>query len=104
MQTNERYSDLSSTSISGVIPSTISSLSSLAELHLDSNSLSTPLPASFPSSLQILSLSNNTGLTGAVSGSFCSLGNLQSCNAQGTGLSAPGGCGVCQFSSTSTSA
>ncbi|KIP11338.1 hypothetical protein PHLGIDRAFT_124980 [Phlebiopsis gigantea 11061_1 CR5-6] len=98
LQGSLKLLDLSSTSISGVIPSSISSLSSLAELHLDSNSLSTPLPDSFPASLQILTLSNNTGLTGTVQGSFCSLGNLQTCDVQNTGLSASTGCGVCQFS------
>lgn len=93
-------SDLSSTSLSGVIPTTISSFTSLVELHLDSNNLATPLPSTFPSSLQTLSLSGNNGLSGTVSGSFCSLPNLQKCEILNTGLSAPGGCGVCQFTSS----
>ncbi|EKM53372.1 uncharacterized protein PHACADRAFT_211070 [Phanerochaete carnosa HHB-10118-sp] len=103
LQTSLKLLDLSSTSISGVIPSSISSFSSLVELHLDSNSLTVPLPSSFPAPLQVLSLSNNTGLTGSVLGSFCSLSNLQTCNMQNTGLVAPSGCGICQFSSTSSS-
>ncbi|KAI0338363.1 L domain-like protein [Trametopsis cervina] len=102
--TSLKLLDLSSTSISGTITGTISSLGSLVELHLDSNNLSAPLPDSFPSGLQILTISNNTQLSGPVSGSFCNLGSLQTCNVQGTGLTAPAtGCSLCQFSQTSTS-
>ncbi|KAI0359542.1 L domain-like protein [Trametes cingulata] len=93
--------DLSSTSLSGSIPSTISSLTSLVELHLDGNSISNPLPPSFPSSLQTLTLTNNTQLSGAVpSGtSFCALSGLKTCDVRGTDLSPQGGCGPCQFPS-----
>ncbi|KAJ8469991.1 hypothetical protein ONZ51_g8619 [Trametes cubensis] len=92
--------DLSSTSLSGTIPSTISSFTALTELHLDGNSLANPLPSTFPSSLQILTLTNNTQLTGAVASgtSFCALSGLQTCDVRGTGLSAQGACGSCQFS------
>ncbi|EMD32942.1 hypothetical protein CERSUDRAFT_98952 [Gelatoporia subvermispora B] len=89
--------DLSSTSLFGTIPSSISSLSALSELHLDSNNISNPLPPSFPPLLQILALSNNTGLSGMVSGSFCALSNLQTCDLHGTGLSTAGNCSICQF-------
>ncbi|KAI8978307.1 hypothetical protein BD414DRAFT_150920 [Trametes punicea] len=94
------YSDLSSSSLSGTIPSSISTFASLTELHLDGNSLTTPLPSSFPSSLQTLTLTNNTQLTGVIpSGvSFCALSGLQTCDMRGTGLSAQGACGPCQFS------
>lgn len=102
LQASLKLIDLSATSIAGVIPSSISFLTALVELHLDSNNLATPLPTSFPPSLQVLSLANNTGLTGAVSGSFCSLGNLQTCNMENTNLMAPSGCGTCQFSSPSS--
>ncbi|KAJ3553680.1 hypothetical protein NM688_g3481 [Phlebia brevispora] len=94
LQSSMKLIDLSETTISGIIPSTIANFTSLTELHLDGNSLATPLPSTFPASLQTLSLANNTGLTGPVQGSFCSLGNLQTCNMIGTGLSAPNGCGV----------
>ncbi|KAH9889384.1 L domain-like protein [Cubamyces lactineus] len=92
--------DLSSTSLSGSIPSTISSFTALTELHLDGNSLANPLPSAFPSSLQILTLTNNTQLTGAVASgtSFCALSGLQTCDVRGTGLSAQGACDSCQFS------
>ncbi|KAJ3487158.1 hypothetical protein NLI96_g3725 [Meripilus lineatus] len=102
LESSLKLLDLSSTNLSGVIPPSISSLSSLLELHLDSNSLSLPLPPNFPPTLEILSLANNTGLTGPVSGSFCSLEKLQSCDMKGTGLSAAGGCSVCQFTSASS--
>ncbi|KAI0326328.1 L domain-like protein [Cubamyces sp. BRFM 1775] len=97
---NLKLLDLSSTSLSGTIPSTISSFTALTELHLDGNSLANPLPSAFPSSLQILTLTNNTQLTGAVASgtSFCALAGLQTCDVRGTGLSAQGACGSCQFS------
>ncbi|GJE91357.1 L domain-like protein [Phanerochaete sordida] len=104
LQASLKLLDLSSTFIFGAIPSSISSFSSLVELHLDSNNLATPIPATFPGSLQVLSLANNTGLVGNVFGSFCALGNLQTCNMQNTGLTAPSGCGVCQFLSAPVSA
>ncbi|KAI0090689.1 hypothetical protein BDY19DRAFT_728537 [Irpex rosettiformis] len=99
LQSSLKLLDLSSTSISGTITGTVSSLTSLIELHLDSNSLSAPLPGSFPSGLQILTISNNTQPSGPISGSFCSLNNLQKCDVRNTGLTRPGtGCSVCQFS------
>ncbi|CAL1711568.1 unnamed protein product [Somion occarium] len=98
LQRSLQLLDLSSTSLSGSIPSSISSFSALVELHLDSNNLTNPLPSSFPSSLGALTLSNNSGLSGSVQGSFCSLGKLQNCEMTGTGLTAAGGCGVCRFS------
>ncbi|KAI0821144.1 hypothetical protein BC629DRAFT_1587454 [Irpex lacteus] len=101
LQSSLKLLDLSSTTISGTITGSISTLTSLTELHLDSNNLSAPLPGSFPPNLQILTLSNNTQLVGGVQGSFCSLGDLKTCDVRGTGLVAPsGGCGVCQFGQT----
>ncbi|CDO74707.1 hypothetical protein BN946_scf184847.g15 [Trametes cinnabarina] len=92
--------DLSSTSLSGTIPASLSSLSALTELHLDNNALATPLPSTFPSSLQALTLTNNTQLTGVIASgtSFCALSGLQTCDVRGTGLNAQGACGPCQFS------
>ncbi|KAI9062457.1 L domain-like protein [Trametes sanguinea] len=92
--------DLSSTSLSGAIPAGISSLSALTELHLDNNALTTPLPSTFPASLQALTLTNNTQLTGAIASgtAFCALSGLQTCDVRGTGLSAQDACGPCQFS------
>ncbi|OCH83945.1 L domain-like protein [Obba rivulosa] len=97
LQLSLKILDLSSTSLSGNISSSISSLTALAELHLDNNDLNTPIPPRFPPSLQILTLRNNTELSGVVSGSFCSLSSLQICDMTGTGLSAAGSCGICQF-------
>ncbi|KAI0645154.1 L domain-like protein [Trametes meyenii] len=96
---NLKLLDLSSTSLSSPIPSTISSLASLVELHLDNNALTNPLPAAFPPSLQTLTLANNTQLTGALApgAAFCALAGLQTCDARGTGLSAQGACGACRF-------
>jgi len=90
--------DLSTTSITGAIPASISTFSALTELHLDSNGLQGPLPPSSPPQLQILSLSNNTGLTGSVPGAFCSSSVLQTCNLRATGLSFSGSCGQCRLS------
>lgn len=84
--------------MTGTIPSSVSSLTSLVELHLDNNDLTNPLPSTFPSTLQVLDLSDNAGLSGSVSGSFCALDALQTCDVTGTGLKAAGSCGVCQFS------
>ncbi|KAI0828004.1 L domain-like protein [Trametes gibbosa] len=99
LQNNLKLLDLSSTSLSSSIPSGISSFTSLAELHLDNNSITNPVPSSFPASLRILTLTNNTQLTGAISAgtSFCGLPGLQTCDMRGTGLSAQGACGPCQF-------
>ncbi|KAH7907348.1 RNI-like protein [Hygrophoropsis aurantiaca] len=99
LQASLQLLDLSSTSLTGTIPSSISSLTALTQLLLTSNNLQAPLPSTFPSSLQILSLQNNTALTGTVPSSLCSSSSLKSCSLQSTGLSASGGCGSCQFSS-----
>ncbi|KAK7691877.1 hypothetical protein QCA50_005281 [Cerrena zonata] len=98
LQKSLQLLDLSSTSLSGTIPGSISSFSSLVELHLDSNNLSLPLPAAFPSNLGSLTMTNNSGLSGSVQGSFCSLSKLQTCSMSGTGLTAAGSCSVCKFS------
>lgn len=90
--------DLSATNLTGTIPSSISSFSSLVELHLEDNDLANPLPSAFPPKLQILTLANNTQLSGTVTGSFCSLSELQDCDMTGTQLRAAGSCSVCQFS------
>lgn len=84
--------------MTGTIPSSVSSLTSVVELHLDSNELTNPLPSSFPTTLQVLNLADNADLSGSVEGSFCALGALQTCDVSGTGLKAAGSCGVCQFS------
>ncbi|OJT06501.1 Receptor-like kinase TMK4 [Trametes pubescens] len=99
LQGSMKLLDLSSTSLSGSIPSGISSFTSLVELHLDGNSLTNPLPSSFPPSLHTLTLTNNTQLSGTVSSgtSFCALSGLQTCDMRGTNLNAQGACGSCQF-------
>ncbi|TFY58871.1 hypothetical protein EVJ58_g6148 [Rhodofomes roseus] len=98
IQSSLKLLDFSTTNMTGSIPSSLSSLTALVELHLDHNDLTNPLPTSFPSTLQILNLANNTGLSGSVDGSFCALGALQQCDATGTSLKAASSCGVCQFS------
>ncbi|TCD65564.1 hypothetical protein EIP91_002484 [Steccherinum ochraceum] len=97
LQSSMKVLDLSSTSLSGIVPTTISSFTSLVELHLDDNNLAGPLPPTFPSTLASFSMSNNTGLGGSNTASFCSLPKLQNCDMQNTGLTASGGCGVCTF-------
>ncbi|KAL5504666.1 hypothetical protein ACEPAH_7329 [Sanghuangporus vaninii] len=81
---------------------------SLTTLSLTSANLSGSFPSS-PSnssadfslpSLQTLSLSNNSALTGTVPESICSNNNLTSCELSGTGLvgsGADGSCGGCIF-------
>jgi len=97
LQSSLKFIDLSGDSLTGTIPSSISSLSALTELHLDTNALQSPLPPTFPSSLQIISLSGNAGINGTVPASLCSM-TLQTCNLGGTGLKPAGSCGVCTFS------
>ncbi|OAX42823.1 RNI-like protein [Rhizopogon vinicolor AM-OR11-026] len=97
LQASLQLLDLSSTSLTGTIPSTISSFSALTQLLLSNNNLQAPLPSNFSPSLQILSLQNNTALTGTVPSSLCSSAQLKSCSLQSTGLNATGGCGSCQF-------
>ncbi|KAH9942132.1 RNI-like protein [Epithele typhae] len=92
--------DLSSTGLSGALPDDLSGFSALVELHLDNNALSGAPPSKFPSTLQALTLTNNTQLSGAVAtgSSFCALSGLQTCDVRSTGLSAQGACGPCTFS------
>ncbi|KAI0695202.1 hypothetical protein C8T65DRAFT_584507 [Cerioporus squamosus] len=93
--------DLSSTSLTGSLPTDLSGFTALTELHLDSNALMNPLPSKFPPNLQALTLTNNTQLGGAVQAgtSFCALSGLKTCDVRGSGLSVSGGaCGACQFS------
>ncbi|KAG1739091.1 L domain-like protein [Suillus paluster] len=97
LQASLQLLDLSSTSLTGIIPNTISSFSALTQLLLSNNNLQPPLPNTFPPSLQILSLQNNTALTGTVPSSLCSSTQLKNCSLQNTGLNATGGCGSCQF-------
>ncbi|KAI0070470.1 L domain-like protein [Panus rudis PR-1116 ss-1] len=99
LQRSLQLIDFTSTSLTGTIPS-LTSLTSLVELHLDSNNLSGPLPSAFPSSLVALTLSNNSGLggNGGNAQGVCALTGLKQCDLRGSGLSAPnGGCGTCQF-------
>ncbi|KAI0774819.1 L domain-like protein [Trametes elegans] len=100
LQGSLKLLDLSATSLSGAIPASISAFTALTELHLDGNVLANPLPVSFPTTLQALTLTNNTGLSGAVASgtAFCGLARLTSCDVRGTGLTAQGACGVCTFS------
>ncbi|KAG1854206.1 L domain-like protein [Suillus subalutaceus] len=96
LQASLKLLDLSSTSLTGPIPNTISSISSLTQLLLSNNNLQPPFPTTFPPSLQILNLQNNTALTGTVPNSLCNSTLLTSCELGSTGLS--GGCGLCQLS------
>jgi hypothetical protein len=92
-------SDFTATSMTGTIPASISALSALTELHLDSNNLQTSLPSTLPATLQLLTLSNNTGITGSVPSAICALPALKVCDLSGTGLTFTGGsCGPCQLS------
>jgi len=98
LQTSLKLIDLTQTMITGVIPVSITSLSGLLELHLDSNNLQPPLPSAFPSTLTALTLNNNTALMGTVPSEICGSSSLQSCDFRNTVLSAgPNGCGICQF-------
>jgi Leucine-rich repeat (LRR) protein len=90
-------SDLSSNSLSGPIPASISSLAALTQLHLDNNNLGQAVPGSFPRSLQSLTISNNTNLSGTMPPDVCSSIFLKECNLRGTSVDKTNGCGVCQF-------
>lgn len=86
---------ITSASINTTFPS-FSSFSSLKELHLDFDNLSGSIPSdAFPNSLQILSLENNTALTGSMPSNLCSSSILSTCSLAGTATSLGSGCGVC---------
>ncbi|KAG9312148.1 RNI-like protein [Chiua virens] len=87
--------DLTSTSLSGSIPSALFSFRGLTQLLLGSNNLTGTIPM-LPSTLQVLELNGNAGLTGSIA---CSPGPLEQCSVQGTAISAAG-CGACQNSTT----
>ncbi|PAV24239.1 hypothetical protein PNOK_0130700 [Pyrrhoderma noxium] len=90
---------ITSASLNTTLPS-LSGFSSLKELHLDFDNLSGSVPSdAFPSSIQILSLKNNTALTGSLPNSLCSSISLSTCILAGTSLSLGHGCGVCTLSS-----
>ncbi|KAF9652818.1 L domain-like protein [Thelephora ganbajun] len=89
--------DLSSNSLSGSIPASISSLAALTQLHLDNNNLGQAVPGSFPHSLQSLTISNNTNLSGAMPADLCSSIFLKECDLRGTSVNKTNGCGICQF-------
>ncbi|KAF8554910.1 L domain-like protein [Imleria badia] len=90
--------DLTSTSLTGSIPSSISSFKGLTQLLLGSNNLTGTVPA-FPSTLQVLELYGNAGLGGSI---LCPPSPLAQCSVQGTAISVAG-CGVCQ-NTTATAA
>lgn len=98
LQSTLKLLDLTATQLGSSIPSTISSFGALTELHLDDNNLQSPLPASFPGSLQILTLTNNTALSGSLPTALCSSSVLQTCSLADTGISQGSGCGPCTFS------
>ncbi|KAG8221252.1 hypothetical protein J3R82DRAFT_1416 [Butyriboletus roseoflavus] len=78
--------DLTSTSLTRSIPSTVSSFKVLTQLLLGSNNLTGTVPT-FPSTLQVLELNGNAMLGGSVA---CPPGSLQQCSVQGTAVSAAG--------------
>ncbi|KAI9568800.1 RNI-like protein [Boletus coccyginus] len=87
--------DLTSTSLTGSIPGSLSSFKGLTQLVLGSNNLTGSVPT-FPNTLQVLELNGNAGLGGSIS---CSPAPLEQCSVQGTGISVSG-CGVCQNTTT----
>ncbi|KAF8435063.1 hypothetical protein L210DRAFT_3551804 [Boletus edulis BED1] len=87
--------DLTSTSITGSIPSALSSFKGLTQLLLGSNNLTGTVPT-FPSTLQVLELNRNAGLGGSIA---CPPAPLAQCSVQGTAISVAG-CGVCQNATT----
>jgi len=89
--------DLSSNSLSGSIPASLSSFVALTQLHLDNNNLGQAVPGSFPRSLQSLTISNNTNLSGTMPSDLCSSVFLKECDLRGTSVNKTNGCGVCQF-------
>ncbi|KZT22489.1 L domain-like protein [Neolentinus lepideus HHB14362 ss-1] len=95
LQSSLQLLDLSSTNLTASIPASITSFTALKELHLSSDNIQSPLPSSLPQSLQLLTLANNSGLSGTLSG--CP-STLQSCSVTGTAVQVGSGCGVCTTS------
>jgi len=89
--------DLSSNSLSGSIPASVSSFAALTQLHLDNNDLGQAVPGAFPRSLQSLTISNNTNLSGTMPSDLCSSASLKECDLRGTSVNKTNGCGICQF-------
>ncbi|KAI6029387.1 RNI-like protein [Pisolithus microcarpus] len=89
--------DLTSTSLTGTIPTSITSFKNLTQLLLGSNNLTGTVPT-MPSTLKELQLGGNSALTGAFA---CSSNTLQTCSFAGTNVSVAG-CGVCQNATTSS--
>ncbi|KAJ0254431.1 LRR receptor-like serine/threonine-protein kinase [Hirschfeldia incana] len=85
-----RVLDLSSCSVSGVLPVTLGNLTSLVSLNLSRNSLTGSVPSGLGGllSLSELDLSRNT-LTGALPPSFSSLLNLTSIDVSSNYLTGP---------------
>ncbi|ESQ50915.1 hypothetical protein EUTSA_v10023130mg, partial [Eutrema salsugineum] len=85
-----RVLDLSSCSVSGVVPFTLGNLTSLRSLNLSSNSLTGLVPSSLGdlSNLLEFDLSKNS-LTGALPPSFSSLKNLSSLDVSSNYLTGP---------------
>ncbi len=77
--------------LSGPIPAELGNLTQLTHLWLNNNELSGAIPAELGNlaQLQQLWLFTNSGLSGALPGSFTGLGALSSLNLSGTGLCAP---------------
>ncbi|KAG7579320.1 Leucine-rich repeat [Arabidopsis thaliana x Arabidopsis arenosa] len=85
-----RVLDLSSCSVSGVIPFTLGNLTSLRTLNLSQNSLTSLVPSSFGQLLNLseLDLSRNS-LTGVLPTSFSSLNNLLTLDVSSNYLTGP---------------
>ncbi|KZO89702.1 RNI-like protein [Calocera viscosa TUFC12733] len=86
--------DLSGNSLSSSLPSTLSAFTSLTDLNLSSNNLSS-LPSMLPSSLKVLDMHQNSELKGTLPSQVCTMG-LQSCDFKDTAVTASS-CGVCMF-------
>ncbi|ODN73367.1 hypothetical protein L202_07906 [Cryptococcus amylolentus CBS 6039] len=83
------YLDLSYNSLTGQIPS-FSQLTSLNTLYLQNNEY-TSAPSSLPSSLQSISFTSNTDLSGSMPSAVCSSTTLTSCDLRSTSLTAGSG-------------
>ncbi|EJT96965.1 RNI-like protein [Dacryopinax primogenitus] len=90
--------DLSVNALSSSFPSSLAAFTSLVDINLSSNDL-TSLPPTLPTSLRVLDLHMNTALKGTLPSQVCTMG-LQSCNFKETAVTTSGSCGVCQFGST----